>query len=57
MKVAIFLFAFILFLAGFAAFAYAFMFDGVAAISLFTAGVLAASAAFAIPFHLLEKFD
>ncbi|WP_167051463.1 hypothetical protein [Salinibacterium sp. ZJ77] len=57
MKVVIFLLSSVVFLAGMAAFAYADVFEGWAAIAVFTAGVLAASAAFAIPFHLLEKFD
>ncbi len=58
MKVVIFLFSALVFLAGLAAFAYSgAVGGGLASIGLFTAGILAASAAFAIPFHLLEKFD
>jgi hypothetical protein len=58
MKVVVFLLSLVLFLAGLAGLAYADVFEeGWIAGSVFTAGILATCAAFAIPFHLLEKFD
>lgn len=57
MKVVVFLLSSVLMLIGFAGFAYFDAFEGLMGMLVFTAGILAVSAAFAIPFHLLEKFD
>lgn len=57
MKVVVFLLSFVLFIVGIAGLAYADVFEGWIAMAVFTGGILAASAAFAVPFHLLEKFD
>ncbi|WP_168200436.1 hypothetical protein [Protaetiibacter larvae] len=57
MKVVIFLVSLVLFLASFLAFGYASTFEGLTAAAVFFGGILLASIAFVIPFHLLEKFD
>ena len=57
MKVVVFVLSLVLFLASFAAFGYASTFQDWTAIAVFFGGILLASAAFAIPFHLLDKFD
>jgi len=57
MKVVIFLVSLVLFVASFVAFGYAFTFDGWTAAAVFGGGIVLVSVAYAIPFHLLEKFD
>ena len=57
MKVAVFLVSLVLFLGSFVAFGYAFSYDGWTAVAVFGGGILLASIAYAVPFHLLEKFD
>ena len=57
MKLFAFLVATALLLGSFALFGYAFAFGDYLNLWLFLAGIVAASLAFAIPFHLLEKFD
>ena len=58
MKVFVFLVAFVLFLASFPLFGYAFTFDnGFWQATMFFAGILAVCAAFAIPFHLLSRTE
>ncbi|WP_187264987.1 hypothetical protein [Homoserinibacter sp. GY 40078] len=57
MKVAVFLFSLVLFVGSFLMFAYAGTVGGIGAGAMFLGGILLVSAAFAIPFHLLEKFD
>ncbi|PZQ91968.1 MAG: hypothetical protein DI534_03230 [Leifsonia xyli] len=60
MKVVVFLVSFVIFLASLPAFGYAFELgdqNTLAGAALFFGGILAVSAAFAIPFHLLPKLD
>lgn len=57
MKVVVFLLALVLFISGFVIFGYAGHFEGWVAAAVFASGLLPISLAFAIPFHLLEKFD
>ncbi len=57
MKVVVFLVSLVLFVASFALFGYAFSFGDPWNGIIFFVGVLAASVALMIPFHLLEKFD
>ncbi|WP_157981704.1 hypothetical protein [Protaetiibacter intestinalis] len=57
MKVVVFLLSLVLFVASFLAFGYAFSLDGFEAGALFLGGIVLASVAFMIPFHLLERFD
>lgn len=57
MKVLVFLVSLALFLGGLALFGYAFTFPEGTMIWAFGGGILAVSIAFAIPFHLLERFD
>lgn len=60
MKVVVFLVAFVIFVASFAAFGYAFEAgeqNALAGAALFFAGILGVSASFAIPFHLLPATD
>jgi len=57
MKVVVFLVSLALFVASFVAFGYAFSYDGWTAAAIFGGGILLVALAYAIPFHLLEKFD
>jgi hypothetical protein len=57
MKLFAFLVSLVLLIGSFALFGYAFTFGDHANLWLFVAGIAAASLAFAIPFHVLEKFD
>lgn len=57
MKVVVFLVSLVLFVASFVAFGYAFSYDGWTAAAIFGGGIALVSLAYAIPFHLLEKFD
>jgi hypothetical protein len=57
MKVVIFLVSLVLFVASFIAFGYAFTFEGLTAAAVFAGGIALVCIAYAIPFHLLEKFD
>ena len=57
MKVVVFLVSLVLFVASFALFGYAFSFAAPWNGVIFFVGILAASVALMIPFHLLEKFD
>ncbi|HWM32878.1 MAG TPA: hypothetical protein VNR36_01430 [Pseudolysinimonas sp.] len=57
MKVFAFLFALALFVGGLLLFGYAFAVGDGWNMALFGGGMVAISAALAIPFHLLEKFD
>lgn len=57
MKVVVFIVSLVLFAASFVAFGYAFTFDGWTAAAVFGGGIALVSLAYAIPFHLLEKFD
>ena len=57
MKVVVFLVSLVLFVASFVAFGYAFSYDGWTAAAIFGGGILLVALAYAIPFHLLEKFD
>jgi len=58
MKVFVFLVALVLFVASFALFGYAFTFDdGFWQSVMFFGGILAVSAALAIPFHVLSRTE
>lgn len=57
MKVAVFLVSFALFVGSFVVMGYAFAFDAWAAAAMFLGGILLASLAFVIPFHILERFE
>ena len=57
MKLFAFLVSLALLVGSFALFGYAFAFGDHLNVVLFVAGIAAASLAFAIPFHVLEKFD
>lgn len=57
MKLFAFLVSLALLIGSFALFGYAFAFGDHLNFWLFLAGIGAASLAFAIPFHVLEKFD
>jgi hypothetical protein len=60
MKVVVFLIAFVIFVASFAAFGYAFEVgdqNGFAGAALFLGGILGVSLSFAIPFHVLPATD
>ena len=57
MKLFAFLVSLVLLVGSFALFGYAFSFGDPLNLWLFLAGIGAASLAFAIPFHVLEKFD
>ncbi|MCS0500540.1 hypothetical protein [Protaetiibacter mangrovi] len=60
MKVVVFLVSFVIFLASFAAFGYAFEVgdqNALAGAALFLGGILGVSVSFMIPFHLLPALD
>ncbi len=56
MKVAVFLVSLLIFLGSLVLMGYSFGVDGLGG-ALFFGGILGVSISFAIPFHLLEKFD